>query len=70
MFLPFLRPRWLPVPGVFVLIVACCLPVKCLALTPESPEVKAAVAKGVKYLAAQAATDERTGAQALAGLAI
>lgn len=39
------------------------------ALTPESPEVKAAVAKALKYLEAEAANESRTGGLALAGLA-
>jgi len=41
-----------------------------LAFTPNSPEVKQAVAKAVKFLESPAATDHRTGAMALAGLAI
>jgi hypothetical protein len=40
------------------------------ALTPESPEVKAAVAKAIKFLAAEAPKEDRTGGQALAGMAI
>ena len=41
------------------------------SLTPKSPEVLAAAAKGAKFLAsAAAAKDDRIGAQALVGLAL
>jgi hypothetical protein len=43
-------------------------PPSAAALTPESPEVKAAVAKGLKFLEGDA-SDDRTGAQALIALA-
>ena len=38
------------------------------ALTPESPQVKAAIASAVKFLESDAATDGRVGAKALVGL--
>lgn len=38
------------------------------ALTPESPEVKAAVVKAVTFLESEAASDTRLGARALVGL--
>ncbi len=41
----------------------------CLALTPESPEVKAAVAKGLSYIQANLSQEDRAGGIALAGLA-
>ena len=40
------------------------------ALTPESPEVKAAVQKGIDALVKKYKDDERTGAMALVGLAL
>jgi len=52
------------------LVLACfALPARG-ALTPESPEVKAAVAKAVAFLATDGANDPRIGAQAMAGLAL
>ena len=38
------------------------------ALTPESPQVKAAIARAIKFLESDAATDGRVGAKALVGL--
>lgn len=40
------------------------------ALTPESPEVQQAIAKGVRFLESEAAKDHRLGAQALVGLVL
>ncbi len=41
-----------------------------LALTPESPKVKEAIEKGVKFLESNAADDRRVGALALVGLVL
>ncbi len=52
------------------LILGClALPARS-AFTPDSPEVKAAVAKAVAFLATDGANDPRIGAQAMAGLAL
>lgn len=40
------------------------------ALTPESPEIKEAIARGIQFLESPAGNDSRVGAQALLGLAI
>jgi len=42
----------------------------CLAYTPESPEVRQAVDRAVKFLESDAADDGRLGAKALVGLAL
>jgi hypothetical protein len=62
--LAFARSR-LPIAIVAVVAVAL-LPARAQALTPESPEVKAAIAKALKYL--EANDDGRSGARALAAL--
>ncbi|MGA2064979.1 MAG: HEAT repeat domain-containing protein [Thermoguttaceae bacterium] len=41
-----------------------------VALTPESPKVKQAIEKGVKFLESKAADDRRVGARALVGLVL
>ena len=41
-----------------------------LGLTPDSPEVKAAIRKAVKFLESEAASDNRLGARALVGLVL
>lgn len=43
---------------------------KAVALTPDSPEVRAAVAKAVKFLESDEANDTRIGARALVGLVL
>mgnify|MGYP000430467303 FL=1 len=43
---------------------------KASALTPDSPEVRAAVAKAVKFLESDEANDSRLGARALVGLVL
>ena len=43
---------------------------RALALTPESPAVKAAIDKAVKFLESPAANDGRVGARALVGLVL
>lgn len=69
-------PRWRRGPislrsaTLAVLCVACCAPVAPAAYTPESPEVKAAVAKGVAYLNENASTETRIGGRAIAALAL
>lgn len=65
----------LPLPRSFdigwLAVFACLLcSSRVAALTPESPQVKAAVAKGLAYLASTAANDEkRVGGEALMGMA-
>jgi len=49
-------------------VVAVCQ--SAWAITPESPEVKQAVARAIAYLEANADSDTRPGAKALTGLAI
>jgi hypothetical protein len=44
-------------------------PGSALALTPESPQVKTAIEKGLKFLGSKEAEDERVGAQALRAMA-
>ncbi len=61
--------------GVFLLVAGTMYPWsggghKALALTPESPVVKAAVEKAVKFLESPAANDGRVGARALVGLVL
>ena len=48
----------------------CLVVHSAVALTPDSPEVKAAVAKAVEFLESEAANDTRLGARALVGLVI
>ena len=43
---------------------------RAMALTPESPAVKAAIEKAVKFLESPAANDGRVGARALVGLVL
>jgi hypothetical protein len=45
-------------------------PSPAAGLTPDSPEVKAAIGKAVKFLESDAANDERLGARALVGLVL
>src|SRR5687767_8702406 len=53
--------------AVFAVLVAGAMwPAVCRGVTPESPEVKAVIEKGLKYL--EGATDERLGAKCLIGL--
>ncbi len=55
--------------GVLLLAVLGASP-KASALTPESPAVKAAIEKAVKFLESPAANDGRVGARALVGLVL
>jgi len=58
-------------PGVAAaMLLAGILPLSASAFTPESPEVKEAVAKAVKFLETEAPEDNRVGARALAGLTL
>lgn len=66
------RRRWLGYAAVFAALVAVPLcPAASLALTPESPEVKAVVARAIKGLEAIPNTDgwdQHPGARALVGM--
>jgi len=55
--------------GIAAFCVSCCAPTAHAALTPESPEVKAAVQKGVAYLSS-AEGEDRIGGLAIAALAL
>lgn len=66
-----LRPicRVLPAVGLGAVLVVAAVP-PAAAYTPESPEVKAAVARAVGFLESDAAGDGRVGARALVGLTL
>lgn len=54
--------------GLLVLVAAAPWPAR--AATPDSPEVRAAVAKAVRYLESERASESRLGGRALVGLAL
>ena len=56
--------------GLFLLAVFGGRGQTAVALTPESPKVREAVAKAVKFLESDAANDGRVGAKALVGLVL
>ncbi len=56
--------------GVLALMAALANVHSAAALTPKSPEVEAAVKRGIKFLESGSATDSRLGARALVGLAM
>jgi len=65
------RRPWLPLIAAAIALAVLAQPCRLhAALSPESPEVKAAIEKAIKYLESDAATDTRVGAKALVGLAM
>jgi hypothetical protein len=54
----------------FLTMAVATPPPPLAAFTPDSPEVKEAVNKGIKFLETEAARDDRLGAMALRGLAL
>ena len=52
--------------GLLLAAAACCWPSAAKAISPDNPEVKNTIEKGLKYL--DTAADGRLGAQALVGL--
>jgi hypothetical protein len=56
--------------GVFLSFVLSSVGQNAIAVTPESPEVKTAIGKAVKFLESDAASDHRVGAEALIGLVL
>jgi len=62
--------RLLMAVAVLAAVLAALAAPRAVAYTPDSPEVRAAVAKAVQYLESYAGTDDRMGGKALIGLAV
>ncbi len=62
--------RWLPLVGWLAGLIAVLSPAagRAITLTPDSPEVKRAIARGISYLEKPGKPDGRTGALALVAL--
>ena len=61
--------RFLPL-GLAAVALVLATEAPAPALTPQSPEVRQSIARGIEYLGSEAARDGREGAKALAGIAL
>ena len=61
---------WAKFAFVVLLWLTASAPVGLFAYTPESPQVKSTIKKGIAYLDSQMSKDPQPGAQALAGIAM